>query len=101
MRFQINGGGFLVGQVHIPASTVIDLTKADADLTEFEKLARGKVPPLDSTALDADCALVLWRAYPWLRHRLRRDLSPFDEETFQKLLGMDDATLERHWPQAG
>jgi len=99
VKFQINGGGYLVGQVLIPASTVINLTKPDAELTEFERLARGRPIPLDVTALDYDCALLLWRAHPSRRHLLRRHLSEFDEAMFQRLLlAADEATL-RYWPQ--
>jgi hypothetical protein len=100
MRYQLSGGGWPVGQVLIPNSTIIDLgDKAEHQLTEFEKLARGRIPPLDTLALDADSAIALWRWYPFHRDRLRRHLDPFEEATFQRLLGMSEATLQRHWPQ--
>jgi hypothetical protein len=99
VRFQINQG-WLVGQFLIPHGTVIDGDgKQDYQLTEAERLARGRTPPLDSTALDYDCALTLWRAFPEHRHRLRRSLSPFDRETFERLAAADEASLERHWPR--
>jgi hypothetical protein len=99
VRFQVNQG-WPIGQTLIPAATVIDIgDKPEHELSEFERLARGKIPPLDATALDYDSALTLWRAYPEHRHRLRRNLDDFNEETFQRLLGTDEATLQRHWPR--
>jgi hypothetical protein len=98
MRFQVNQG-WAIGQTLIPPSTIIDIAdKPDHELMEFERLARGRIPPLDSTALDYDCALLLWRIYPDHRHRLRRCLSEFDEETFQKMLGMNEEAL-KPWPR--
>jgi hypothetical protein len=99
MRFQINQG-WAIGQFLIPPSTIIDLAdKQDYELTPFEQLAKGRVPPIDVCALDADAAIVLWRAYPDHHERLYRCLDAFNEETFQKLLGTDEATLQRHWPR--
>lgn len=57
MRFQINQG-WAIGQFLIPASTVIDLVgKAENELTEFERLARGRVPPIDAICVCARDAL--------------------------------------------
>jgi hypothetical protein len=97
MRFQINQG-WAIGQTLIPASTIIDIAdKPDHELTEFERLAKGRIPPLDATALDYDSALVLWRSCPdHHRHRLRRCLSEFDTAMFEKLLG-NEAVLARYW----
>jgi hypothetical protein len=98
MRFQVNEG-WPIGQFLIPASTIIDIgDKPDHELTEFERLARGRPIPLSATALDYDSALVLWRAFPEQRHRLRRDLSPFDQEIFEKLLAMNEQAL-KPWPR--
>ena len=33
------------------------------------------------------------------RERLRRHFAAFDEQTFQRLLAMDEASLQRLWPQ--
>jgi hypothetical protein len=100
MRYQINGGGWAIGQTLIPQSTIIDIAdKPDHELTEFERLAKGRIPPIDVCALDADAAVALWRAYPWHRDRLRRQLDPFNEATFERLVGMDEAALQRHWPR--
>ena len=96
MRFQISQG-WLVGQTLIPASVIIDLTKPDHALTEFDRLAKGRVPPIDIVSLDYDCALTMWCRYPEFRHRLRRHLSPFDEETFQEL-AVDETKLRRWGP---
>jgi hypothetical protein len=100
LRFQINGGGYLIGQVLVPNSTIIDLTKPDAELTEFERLAKGHPIPIDSTALDADAAISILRSCPdHHRHRLRRQLSPVEQQTFEKLLALPETTLRRLWPQ--
>jgi hypothetical protein len=99
MRFQINGGGWAIGQILVPAGTVINIVDApDHELGEFQRLARGKIPPLDSTALDYDCAVLLWRLYPGQRHRLRRSLSEFDATMFEKMLSMNEEAL-KHWPR--
>jgi hypothetical protein len=88
MRFQVNQGWLIGGQFLVPASEIIDLVdKQDHELSPCELLAKGLIPPLDSTALDVDAALVLWNKYPDHRHRLRRDLDPFSEQMFQDLLG--------------
>jgi hypothetical protein len=101
VRYQVNEG-FVLGQVLVPAGTVINLTKADAELTEFERLAKGRPIPIDATALDADAAVAILRSCPdHHRHRLRRDLSPFDQETFQRLLGMSEEALQERWPRGG
>jgi hypothetical protein len=99
LKFQINGGGWAIGQILVPTGTVINIVDApDHELGEYDRLARGRIPPLDSTALDYDCALFLWRLYPGHRHRLRRCLSDFDEKTFQKMLAMNEEAL-KHWPR--
>jgi hypothetical protein len=101
MKFQVNTG-WPIGQFLIPPATIIDIAdKPDAELSEFERLAKGRPIPIDCTALDFDSALTLWRAYPEHRHRLRRHLDDFNEETFQRLLGTDEAALQRYWPRGG
>jgi hypothetical protein len=97
MKFQV-GEGWLVGQVLIPGSTILDYgDKQDHELSPPETIAKGKIPPVDSLALDADSALALWRAYPHCRERLRRNLDEINTEIFRRLLEMDNATLERFW----
>jgi hypothetical protein len=96
VRFQVNQG-WAIGQFLIPPATIIDIAdKPDAELSEFERLAKGRPIPIDCTALDYDSALTLWRAYPEHRHRLRRNLDDFNEETFQRLLAMNEEAL-KHW----
>jgi hypothetical protein len=98
MKFQVNGGGWAIGQFLIPASTIIDIAdKPEHELTEYERLARGRIPPIDVCSLDCGAAIALWRAYPWHRERLHRRLDPVQEAAFQRLLRMDEATLQRHW----
>jgi hypothetical protein len=98
MRFQVNNG-WAVGQTLIAHGVIIDADgKEDYELTPEERLAKGRIPPLDVTALDYDCALFLWRLYPGQRHRLRRSLSEFDATMFEKMLGMDEEAL-KHWPR--
>jgi hypothetical protein len=99
VKYQVNAG-WLVGQTLIPHGTIVDLAdKEDYQLTPAELLAKGRTPPLDTLALDADSAIALWVAYPWHRERLRRHLDEFNEATFQRLLGIDEETLQRHWQQ--
>jgi hypothetical protein len=91
MRFQV-GNGWVIGAVCIPASVIINLApdKREEDHTEFEKLARGRLPPpIDSCALDWDCAVTMWRAYDGLRHRLHRHLSSYDQEMFDRIVSGD------------
>ena len=95
MHFQVNTG-WAIGQFLIPAATIINIAdKPDAELSEFERLAKGRIPPLDACALDADAAILLWRAYPWHRDRLYRRLDSHQEATFQQLVGMGEAALQR------
>jgi hypothetical protein len=100
MRFQVGSQGWPVtGQHSVPPSTLIDLTKDPDNYTTWEQLCVGKVPDPSATALDADCAVAMWRnTHPEHRHRLRRKLDPFNEQAFQRLLEMDEAALARHWP---
>ena len=99
VKFQVNQG-WAIGQFLIPPSTIIDIgDKRDDELTEWERLAKGHCPPIDAAALDADCALLMWRGYPWHRERLCRRLDPFNEQTFGRLLAMDETTVQRYWPQ--
>ena len=53
MRYQISGGGWPIGSWLIPAGTIIDLPegKAEHELTEWERIARGRLPPRDAVAL--------------------------------------------------
>jgi hypothetical protein len=102
MRFQI-GSGWLINQFFVPPSTILDYgNKQQDELTPWEQLAQGRTPPIDACAFDADAAVAMWRSvHPDLQHRLRRKLDPYNEETFQRLLAMDEITLERHWPRKG
>jgi hypothetical protein len=99
MHYQINLG-WLVDQFLIPHGEIINTNKPDRELSPAERLARGRIPPLDSRPLDADARLTLWRAYPHCRERLYRCPDEFYESVFQRLSAMDEATLERHWPRA-
>jgi len=74
-------------------------TNETTRLSPWEIVAKGRVPPLDATALDADAAVVLWRAYPFHRERLRLHLDDHNRETFERLSAMDEETLEQHWPR--
>jgi hypothetical protein len=84
VRYQLTNP-FVVGQFAIPAATVINLDKAESELTQWEKFAKGHTPPIDALSLDWDCAEVMWRKYPDFRHRLKRHLGPYHEEIFQQL----------------
>ena len=102
MRYQVGPRGWPVtGQHLIPPSTILDYAdKRDDELTPYETIAKGKVPPLDITIMDADCAMVMWRSvHSDLHHRLQRKLDPFQEETFRRLSWMPEEAQERLWPR--
>ena len=98
MRYQL-ANAFVIGQFAIPAATFINLDKPENELTQWEKFAKGHVPPLDAIALDWDCADVMHRAYPGHRHRLKRQLEPFHEEMFGKLESGELQVLSREQVQ--
>jgi hypothetical protein len=99
MKFQVNTG-WPVGQFLIPASTIIDIgDKPEHELSEYERLARGRIPPLDAVALDADAAIAIWRAYPFHRDRLYRQLDETNEATFARLVALSEGVLARYWQQ--
>jgi len=73
MRFQLDTTGWSIGAVLIPAGTEINLDKPDAQLTEFEKLAKSHLPPpMNALALDDASEALMRRAYPWHGHLIRR-----------------------------
>jgi hypothetical protein len=55
MKYQINQGGFPVGQYLIPAMTVIDSASND----DWSKLARGHTIPINATPLDDEAVKAL------------------------------------------
>jgi hypothetical protein len=64
MKYQISGGGWPIGGWLIPAGTIIDLDgKAEHQLTEWERLARGRVPPRDAIALDDEAYALMVKQY--------------------------------------
>jgi hypothetical protein len=75
MKYQISGGGWPIGQWLVPAGTIIDLDgKADHQLTEWERLAQGRVPPRDAIALDDETYALMVNAHEtrgggWRVHR--------------------------------
>ena len=64
MKYQLSGCGWPVGQFLIPVGTIIDLTKPPEQMNDWEKLALGKLPPLNALALDDDCANAMEQGYP-------------------------------------
>lgn len=69
MRYQIGGGGWPIGAVLIPAGTIISLdNKAEHQLTEWERLARGRIPPMDAIALDQEAWEAMAQSYE--HHRI-------------------------------
>jgi hypothetical protein len=59
MKFQVNGQGWSVGDVLIPPMTLIDVSAND----HASLLARGKIPPPNSTPLDAEAYDVMLKHY--------------------------------------
>jgi hypothetical protein len=72
MKYQLAGHGWPIGQWLIPVGTVIDHTKTPEQMTDWEKLALGKLPPLNAVALDDDCAEAMANGYPGHRHLLHK-----------------------------
>ncbi len=77
MKYQISGGGWPIGSWLIPAGTIIDNpdTKAEHELTRWERLARGRIPPRDAIALDDETYELMRKQYEigprpaWRVHR--------------------------------
>jgi hypothetical protein len=77
VRYQISGGGWPIGSWLIPAGTIIDLPegKAEHELTEWERIARGRLPPRDAIALMEETYQAMRAAYEgpargsWRVHR--------------------------------
>jgi len=59
MKYQINGAGWAIGAVLLPATTIVDASAND----EPARLARGKIPPNNATPLDAEAYDVMLKAY--------------------------------------
>lgn len=64
MKYQLAQHGWPIGQFLIPVGTIIDLTKDPEQMNDWEKLAQGKLPPLNALALDDDCANAMEQGYP-------------------------------------
>jgi hypothetical protein len=71
MKFQIGPQGWPIGGMLIPASTVIDLTKPEGELSDWEKLARGHPLPMDAGPLDDEAYAELVRAHGMKRSYAR------------------------------
>jgi hypothetical protein len=77
VRYQISGGGWPIGAVLIPGATIIDLPegKAEHEMTEWERIAKGRLPPRDAISLDEETYAAMQAAYefgprpPWRVHR--------------------------------
>jgi hypothetical protein len=85
VRYQLMNA-FVVGQFAIPAATFINLDKAESEMSQWEQFAKGRTPPIDALSLDWDCSITMHESYPEFRHRLQRNLGPFHEEIFQRLV---------------
>jgi len=66
MRYRVTGAGWRLGNVVVPAGTVID-TNAD---DRWSKRARGEPPPLTVVPLDREALEALVQAYPDHKHLL-------------------------------
>jgi hypothetical protein len=59
MRHQINGAGLAIGDVLLPATTVVDASAND----EAARVARGKIPPSNATPLDDEAYDLMLKHY--------------------------------------
>jgi hypothetical protein len=85
MRFQMLQD-WPISQFCISAGTFLNLDKPEAQMTQCERWAENRTPPLNAIlALDWECAWVMHEAYPEFRHRLRRQLGPLHQEIFGRL----------------
>jgi hypothetical protein len=66
MRFRIAGQGWRLGDVLVPADTIIDASADD----QWSKRARGLPPPLGAVPLDQEAYEAQLAAYPEHRHLL-------------------------------
>jgi hypothetical protein len=64
MKYQLAQHGWPIGQWLIPVGTVIDHGKAPEQMNDWEKLALGKLPPMNAVPLDTDCAEAMAKGYP-------------------------------------
>jgi len=77
VRYQVSGGGWPIGSWLIPAGTIIDLPegRAEHELTEWERIARGRLPPRDAIALTEETYQAMRAGYEgpaggsWRVHR--------------------------------
>jgi hypothetical protein len=75
MKYQIMGGGWPIGSWLIPAGTIIDTSKPEAEMSREERWAGGRLPPRDAIALDEETYQAMRQAYeigpkpPWRVHR--------------------------------
>jgi hypothetical protein len=64
MKYQISGGGWPIGGWLIPAGTIIDSDgKAEHQLSEWERLAKGRLRPRDAIALDGEAYPLMVKQY--------------------------------------
>jgi hypothetical protein len=75
MKYQIRNG-WPIGGVLIPADTIIDLPEGKPEhlLTEWERLAKGRIPPHDAIALDDETYALMVKHYetPGAQRRVHR-----------------------------
>jgi hypothetical protein len=72
MKFQLDQTGWPIGQFVVPAGTTLDLGKPESQMTDWEKLARGRAPPMNALALDDEAEQTMQRAHPWNLNMIRR-----------------------------
>jgi hypothetical protein len=90
------GTGFVVGQWCIPPATEINLDKSEAEMTAWERMAAGHTPPIDAIARDWECAWEMHLAYGEdFQHRLKRILTPFHQDMFDRLVDGSLRVLSR------
>lgn len=73
MRYQLTQG-FVVGQFLIPPGTEINLSKPESEMTDWEKLAQGRVPPAGAIPLDDEARELVEWAHPSRQHPSRTPL---------------------------
>jgi hypothetical protein len=85
MRYQLIDHGWPIGGIVIPPGTIIDLgqpwsRKPDDKLTQWEKLAKDKAPPLNALALDPECIEMMKLHYYYHPHLLKSDLTQWESD---------------------
>jgi hypothetical protein len=69
MKFAVGTGGWPIGQFCVPTGTIIDTSSMDPGMTTLlaKALAPGKVPPMNSQALDQETYAAMVAAYGYHR----------------------------------